>query len=180
MLKSLTSSFNEILSWLSVPCHMNISLSIICHNKCNFRTPYGQLSSLAVARIKVELFRIPLPSPFAVGKIRKKWMRSTISDTGFATLQAVKDNLDPNNVFGNKNLLWRNVYDFAAHAMVRMEWGYVSGGHRVVSDFQSNLCTRESSYEYSETTKLKVRPSVQLIMCRMNTMTWCSKPCAFC
>ncbi|PIK46848.1 Alkyldihydroxyacetonephosphate synthase, peroxisomal [Apostichopus japonicus] len=40
-----------------------------------------------------------------VGKIRKKWMRSTISDTGYETLQSVKNSLDPNNVFGNKNLL---------------------------------------------------------------------------
>lgn len=40
-----------------------------------------------------------------VGKIRKKWMKSTISDTGYDTLRAVKNSLDPRNVFGSKNLL---------------------------------------------------------------------------
>lgn len=41
----------------------------------------------------------------SVGKLRKEWMRETISDVGLGMLKSVKDYVDPNNIFGNRNLL---------------------------------------------------------------------------
>eukprot|EP00064_Thunnus_orientalis_P016181 superscaffoldBa00003152_g16244 len=40
-----------------------------------------------------------------VGKLRKEWMRETISNVGIGMLKSVKDYVDPNNIFGNRNLL---------------------------------------------------------------------------
>uniref|UniRef100_A0A3Q4H2Y0 Alkylglycerone-phosphate synthase n=1 Tax=Neolamprologus brichardi TaxID=32507 RepID=A0A3Q4H2Y0_NEOBR len=40
-----------------------------------------------------------------VGKLRKEWMRETISSVGMGMLKSVKDYVDPNNIFGNRNLL---------------------------------------------------------------------------
>uniref|UniRef100_A0A8C6PXD8 Alkylglycerone-phosphate synthase n=1 Tax=Nothobranchius furzeri TaxID=105023 RepID=A0A8C6PXD8_NOTFU len=40
-----------------------------------------------------------------VGKLRKEWMRETVSDVGLGMLKSVKDYVDPNNIFGNRNLL---------------------------------------------------------------------------
>ncbi|PKK29631.1 alkylglycerone phosphate synthase [Columba livia] len=40
-----------------------------------------------------------------VGKLRKRWMKESISDVGLGMLRSVKEYLDPNNIFGNKNLL---------------------------------------------------------------------------
>ena len=39
-----------------------------------------------------------------VGKIRKQWIRDTVSDTGLFMLKSVKQALDPDNIFGNGNL----------------------------------------------------------------------------
>uniref|UniRef100_A0A4W6EAG3 Alkylglycerone-phosphate synthase n=1 Tax=Lates calcarifer TaxID=8187 RepID=A0A4W6EAG3_LATCA len=40
-----------------------------------------------------------------VGKLRKEWMRETVSNVGMGMLKSVKDYVDPNNIFGNRNLL---------------------------------------------------------------------------
>ncbi|XP_043931246.1 alkyldihydroxyacetonephosphate synthase, peroxisomal [Protopterus annectens] len=40
-----------------------------------------------------------------VGKLRKRWLRECISDTGIGMLKSVKEYVDPNNIFGNRNLL---------------------------------------------------------------------------
>lgn len=40
-----------------------------------------------------------------VGKLRKRWVRETLSRPGVEMLQAVKANIDPKNVFGCQNLL---------------------------------------------------------------------------
>uniref|UniRef100_A0A7N8YBX8 Alkylglycerone-phosphate synthase n=1 Tax=Mastacembelus armatus TaxID=205130 RepID=A0A7N8YBX8_9TELE len=40
-----------------------------------------------------------------VGKLRKEWMRDTISNVGLGMLKSVKDYVDPKNIFGNRNLL---------------------------------------------------------------------------
>uniref|UniRef100_A0A674MZH0 Alkylglycerone-phosphate synthase n=1 Tax=Takifugu rubripes TaxID=31033 RepID=A0A674MZH0_TAKRU len=40
-----------------------------------------------------------------VGKLRKQWMRDTVSDVGMGMIKSVKDYVDPNNIFGNRNLL---------------------------------------------------------------------------
>ena len=40
-----------------------------------------------------------------VGKLRKKWLSSTISEPGINMLRAVKEKVDPQNIFGVKNLL---------------------------------------------------------------------------
>ena len=42
---------------------------------------------------------------FSVGKIRRCWMRDSLSDTGVKMLEAVKKELDPQNTFGCGNLL---------------------------------------------------------------------------
>ena len=41
---------------------------------------------------------------FSVGKIRKQWLKRTVSEPGLGIMKAVKDYLDPNNIFGNGNL----------------------------------------------------------------------------
>uniref|UniRef100_A0A673AXH4 Alkylglycerone-phosphate synthase n=1 Tax=Sphaeramia orbicularis TaxID=375764 RepID=A0A673AXH4_9TELE len=40
-----------------------------------------------------------------VGKLRKEWMRETVSRVGMGMLKSVKDYVDPGNIFGNRNLL---------------------------------------------------------------------------
>ncbi|XP_071942091.1 alkyldihydroxyacetonephosphate synthase, peroxisomal-like [Antedon mediterranea] len=40
-----------------------------------------------------------------IGKIRKKWLRQTVSDTGIGLLKSMKEYIDPQNIFGNNNLL---------------------------------------------------------------------------
>uniref|UniRef100_A0A8C6TID3 Alkylglycerone-phosphate synthase n=1 Tax=Neogobius melanostomus TaxID=47308 RepID=A0A8C6TID3_9GOBI len=40
-----------------------------------------------------------------VGKLRKGWMRETVSDVGMGMLKSVKEYVDPSNIFGNRNLL---------------------------------------------------------------------------
>ncbi|KAM5327666.1 alkyldihydroxyacetonephosphate synthase, peroxisomal [Glossophaga mutica] len=40
-----------------------------------------------------------------VGKLRKQWLKESISDVGFGILKSVKEYVDPNNIFGNRNLL---------------------------------------------------------------------------
>ena len=40
-----------------------------------------------------------------VGKIRKQWLKSTISDPGVEMLKAIKEKVDPKNIFGVQNLL---------------------------------------------------------------------------
>ncbi|KAK0067379.1 alkyldihydroxyacetonephosphate synthase peroxisomal [Biomphalaria pfeifferi] len=45
-----------------------------------------------------------------VGKIRKRWLKKTVGDIGLGTLQAVKQYIDPNNIFGNNNLMINNSF----------------------------------------------------------------------
>ncbi|XP_053554469.1 alkyldihydroxyacetonephosphate synthase, peroxisomal isoform X2 [Bombina bombina] len=40
-----------------------------------------------------------------VGKLRKQWLKDTISDVGIGMLKSVKNYVDPENIFGNQNLL---------------------------------------------------------------------------
>ncbi|CAG5125360.1 unnamed protein product, partial [Candidula unifasciata] len=40
-----------------------------------------------------------------VGKIRKRWLRKTVGDIGVGSMQAVKQYIDPHNIFGNNNLM---------------------------------------------------------------------------
>ncbi|XP_032879759.1 alkyldihydroxyacetonephosphate synthase, peroxisomal [Amblyraja radiata] len=40
-----------------------------------------------------------------VGKLRKRWLKESISDVGVGMLKSVKEYVDPNNIFGNRNLL---------------------------------------------------------------------------
>ena len=47
----------------------------------------------------VFLCRVP------VGKLRKAWMRETVSEVGLGMLRSVKEYVDPENIFGNGNLL---------------------------------------------------------------------------
>ncbi|XP_023574948.1 alkyldihydroxyacetonephosphate synthase, peroxisomal, partial [Octodon degus] len=40
-----------------------------------------------------------------VGKLRKQWLKESISEVGFGMLKSVKEYVDPSNIFGNRNLL---------------------------------------------------------------------------
>lgn len=40
-----------------------------------------------------------------VGKLRKKWMPETVSDTGMEILRGLKKTIDPKNIFANGNLI---------------------------------------------------------------------------
>ncbi|XP_046855543.1 alkyldihydroxyacetonephosphate synthase, peroxisomal-like [Xenia sp. Carnegie-2017] len=40
-----------------------------------------------------------------VGKIRKQWLPSTVSNAGYEMMNGIKKTLDPKNVFGNDNLI---------------------------------------------------------------------------
>jgi len=40
-----------------------------------------------------------------VGKLRKQWVEQTISPGGVQILQGIKQTVDPQNIFGNKNLI---------------------------------------------------------------------------
>ncbi len=40
-----------------------------------------------------------------VGKLRKRWLEKTVSTVGLGMLRAVKQYVDPNNIFANGNLM---------------------------------------------------------------------------
>ena len=40
-----------------------------------------------------------------VGKVRKRWLEQTVTEVGVDMIRAVKERVDPENVFGNNNLL---------------------------------------------------------------------------
>ncbi|CAF3754184.1 unnamed protein product [Rotaria socialis] len=40
-----------------------------------------------------------------IGKIRTKWIKQAVSDLGVGTMVSIKQYLDPNNIFGSKNLI---------------------------------------------------------------------------
>lgn len=40
-----------------------------------------------------------------IGKIRRRWMKQTIGDHGIGMIKAVKDYIDPQNVFAAGNLI---------------------------------------------------------------------------
>ncbi|CAF4730111.1 unnamed protein product, partial [Rotaria socialis] len=37
--------------------------------------------------------------------IRTKWIKQAVSDLGVGTMVSIKQYLDPNNIFGSKNLI---------------------------------------------------------------------------
>ncbi len=40
-----------------------------------------------------------------IGKIRTKWIKQAVSDLGVGTIKSIKQYLDPDNIFGSKNLI---------------------------------------------------------------------------
>lgn len=40
-----------------------------------------------------------------IGKIRKRWLKQTVSSVGLGMMRAIKEYIDPNNVFANGNLM---------------------------------------------------------------------------
>ncbi len=40
-----------------------------------------------------------------VGKIRRRWMQQTIGDQGLGMIEAVKNYIDPKNIFGSGNII---------------------------------------------------------------------------
>ena len=56
-----------------------------------------------------------------VGKIRKQWLQAALSPTGVQALKAIKDSIDPKNIFGIQNLLpWMQIMHF--HRIVGIVW----------------------------------------------------------
>ncbi|KAK3106229.1 hypothetical protein FSP39_015666 [Pinctada imbricata] len=43
-----------------------------------------------------------------VGKIRKQYLKKTVGDVGLGTMRAIKKFIDPDNIFGNNNLMMEN------------------------------------------------------------------------
>ena len=42
---------------------------------------------------------------FTVGKLRKQYLKQTVGEVGLGAMRAVKEYIDPNNIFGNDNLM---------------------------------------------------------------------------
>ena len=40
-----------------------------------------------------------------IGKIRTRWIKQAVSDLGVGTMMSIKQYLDPDNIFGSKNLI---------------------------------------------------------------------------
>ena len=40
-----------------------------------------------------------------IGKVRKQWLEDTVSPVGLGMMRAIKEYVDPNNVFANGNLM---------------------------------------------------------------------------
>ena len=47
----------------------------------------------------------PCVSCVSVGKVRKRWLERTVSPPGLGMMRAIKDYIDPQNIFGNGNLM---------------------------------------------------------------------------
>ncbi|WAR04883.1 ADAS-like protein [Mya arenaria] len=56
-----------------------------------------------------------------VGKLRKRWLKKTIGDVGLGTMRAIKEYIDPQNIFGCGNLMVGEPeeHDYNAHADVK-------------------------------------------------------------
>ncbi|KAL4635497.1 alkyldihydroxyacetonephosphate synthase, peroxisomal [Arapaima gigas] len=57
------------------------------------------------ARVEILANGGSLSHHHGVGKLRKQWMQEVISDVGLGMLRSVKQFVDPDNIFGNGNLL---------------------------------------------------------------------------
>lgn len=40
-----------------------------------------------------------------VGKLRKPWLKKTVGEVGLGSMRAIKNYIDPDNIFGNNNLM---------------------------------------------------------------------------
>ena len=75
---------------------------------------YFSLVSVALKYLGSHFFFV---IKFLVGKIRKRWLRKTVGDIGLGAMQSVKQYIDPNNIFGNNNLMMgHNLSDGATPA----------------------------------------------------------------
>jgi len=56
------------------------------------------------------------PCP-TVGKLRKPWLKKTIGDVGLGAMRAIKEYIDPQNIFGCGNLMVGDPaeHDYNAH-----------------------------------------------------------------
>uniref|UniRef100_A0A673L8B9 Alkylglycerone-phosphate synthase n=1 Tax=Sinocyclocheilus rhinocerous TaxID=307959 RepID=A0A673L8B9_9TELE len=65
---------------------------------------YEQRLHAHVCSIPLSL-SLSLSLSLAVGKLRKEWMKESVSGVGLGMLKSVKEYVDPQNIFGNRNLL---------------------------------------------------------------------------
>uniref|UniRef100_A0A7N6FDC9 Alkylglycerone-phosphate synthase n=1 Tax=Anabas testudineus TaxID=64144 RepID=A0A7N6FDC9_ANATE len=94
----------------SVPWDRKSLLSSTPQSECQNTVLYnmiecGFIFSQHAAREEILANGGSLSHHHGVGKLRKKWMSQTVSNVGMGMLKSVKDYVDPNNIFGNRNLL---------------------------------------------------------------------------
>lgn len=87
---SLLLSINHIMQ--------NISAFQQCHPPQNIHHP-------ALTAASTRLLNLSLSLSLTVGKLRKEWMKESVSGVGLGMLKSVKEYVDPENIFGNGNLL---------------------------------------------------------------------------
>ncbi len=78
----------------------NISAFQQCHPPHNIHHP-----ALTAARTRLLNLSLSLSLSLTVGKLRKEWMKESVSGVGLGMLKSVKEYVDPENIFGNRNLL---------------------------------------------------------------------------
>ena len=76
---------------------------------CAFRN-FVNCDIYLIVMYEVDYFNLLIVSllcdvPMTVGKIRKQFLEQTVSTPGLGLLKAVKEYLDPQNIFGNGNLM---------------------------------------------------------------------------
>ena len=78
-------------------------------NYTGISDPLGAFSAIeAAARDEILASGGSLSHHHGVGKIRKPWVQESLSEGGVEMLKAVKERIDPKNIFGGDNLLPSN------------------------------------------------------------------------
>jgi len=78
----------------------------LAFNYTGVSDPMGAFEEIeASARDEILASGGSLSHHHGVGKLRKRWVNETLSPTGVGMLKAIKEKIDPSNIFGSGNLL---------------------------------------------------------------------------
>ena len=88
----------------SLGCREGVKPPLNQQNNLSSYTLFASLSVEAYCRYSNIHDKLTFQS-LVVGKIRKQFVERTISSLGVGMLSAVKDYVDPQNIFGNGNLI---------------------------------------------------------------------------